>query len=84
LQALSGVFAKCKAEDQGKTTLKLSAHEHLLAKSLLADFGNSFFTAAAAAVLSRACSKSKSKIIRKEREFESHLQVQPQQLPENV
>jgi len=58
LQTLSGVSAKCKAEDQGNTTLKLSAHEHLLDKSLLADFGNSFFTAAAAAGLNRSCTKS--------------------------
>lgn len=54
MQTESGVLAKCKAEDQGKTTLRLSAQEHLLAKSLLADLGNNFFTAFAAAVLRRA------------------------------
>ncbi|KAL9312459.1 hypothetical protein ACSQ67_017911 [Phaseolus vulgaris] len=44
------------------TTLKLSAYDHLLAKSLFAEIGHSFFTAATSVVLSRASPTSRFSI----------------------
>jgi len=51
---VSGVSAKCKAEDQGNSFLTASGHEHWLANSFSADFGNNLLTPSAAAVLRRA------------------------------
>jgi len=62
LQAKSRVSAKCKEADQGYCFLISSGHEHMLAKSFSADFGNNSFTASAAAFLSRAYSKIKLEI----------------------